>query len=230
MALLDRLGERELNIRDRRIAGRYVGLELALWYPWDVSRVVQIAACGRHSAWCIGQSEAQRAAIKADAKRLGGRYEEKRSARGRACRGAHGRDVLVPKPPQLRAKAGRRRARRKRPFPFKVIYVFNAKKLAERFDDATARSLDGIDGQHDLSRGRGITKKFKEFKIPALIAGYDSGRPLSDRRTGSAGAAYAVRKNGATSTLLGHDSFLIDPTDLIECVKKFREEEKGRLE
>jgi homoserine O-acetyltransferase len=68
-----------LDIRSLRlvIGGSLGGmqvLEWALLYPEKVRAIAVIAASGRHSAWCIGLSEAQRQAIYADPNWQGGYY------------------------------------------------------------------------------------------------------------------------------------------------------------
>ena len=64
--LLAGLGVRSLRLVIGGSLGGMQALEWALQYPDQVQSLAVIAAPGRHSAWCIGLSEAQRQAIYID--------------------------------------------------------------------------------------------------------------------------------------------------------------------
>ena len=74
--LLDRLGVEKLELVTGPSLGGMQALEWAASYPERVGSVVPIGVGGRHSAWCIGVSEAQRAAIAADPNWQGGYYSD----------------------------------------------------------------------------------------------------------------------------------------------------------
>ncbi|MDX1508872.1 MAG: homoserine O-acetyltransferase, partial [Woeseiaceae bacterium] len=74
--LLDALGIERLELVTGPSLGGMQALEWALMYPGRVHSVVPIGVGGRHSAWCIGVSEAQRAAIAADPNWNGGYYSD----------------------------------------------------------------------------------------------------------------------------------------------------------
>ncbi|MGA8203734.1 MAG: alpha/beta fold hydrolase, partial [Woeseiaceae bacterium] len=71
-ALLDVLGIERLELVTGPSLGGMQALEWAAMYPERVGSIVPIGVGGRHSAWCIGISEAQRAAIEADPNWNGG--------------------------------------------------------------------------------------------------------------------------------------------------------------
>jgi len=75
-ALLDELGVTHLELVTGPSLGGMQALEWALMYPERVGSVVPIGVGGRHSAWCIGISEAQRAAIAADPDWNDGYYDD----------------------------------------------------------------------------------------------------------------------------------------------------------
>ena len=85
-------GDRRLARRD---AGRSSGRSL---YPELVESVVFIASTARHSAWCIGLSEAQRQAIYADPRWRGGRYDPADPPAAGLAAARHDGDALVPEP------------------------------------------------------------------------------------------------------------------------------------
>jgi homoserine O-acetyltransferase len=55
--------------------GGMTALEWPLCFPGFVQRVIPMATCAKHSAWCIGWGEAQRQAIYSDAMFQGGYYD-----------------------------------------------------------------------------------------------------------------------------------------------------------
>ncbi|HSS52517.1 MAG TPA: alpha/beta fold hydrolase, partial [Thermoanaerobaculia bacterium] len=73
-ALIRGLGVRRLKLVLGGSLGGMQVLEWALLYPEMVEAIAPIAVSGRHSAWCIGLSEAQRQALYADPLWQGGRY------------------------------------------------------------------------------------------------------------------------------------------------------------
>lgn len=73
-ALIKYLGIKSLQLVIGGSLGGMQVLEWALLYPEIVQAIAPIATSGRHSAWCIGLSEAQRQAIYADPNWLGGDY------------------------------------------------------------------------------------------------------------------------------------------------------------
>ena len=55
--------------------GAMLALEWGATHPDLVESLVLIAGCGKHTDWAIGIGEAERFAIAADAKFLGGAYD-----------------------------------------------------------------------------------------------------------------------------------------------------------
>ena len=74
--LLDELDVRFVELVTGPSLGGMQALEWALMYPERIGSIVPIGVGGRHSPWCIGISEAQRAAIAADPNWNGGFYSD----------------------------------------------------------------------------------------------------------------------------------------------------------
>lgn len=81
-ALLEALGVRRLRLVVGGSLGGMQVLEWALLFPERVDAIAPVAVSARHSAWCIGLSEAQRQAIYADPRWRGGRYPPTTGPRG----------------------------------------------------------------------------------------------------------------------------------------------------
>jgi len=133
-ALLDRLGVKRVKFAIGGSLGGMLVLELALCYPETFRGVVSIAACGRHSAWCIGQSEAQRAAIKADAKWLGGRYDENDPPSAGLAAARMAAMCSYRSPRSFAQRHGRRLQDESGRFSVQSYLRYQGEKLAERFD------------------------------------------------------------------------------------------------
>ena len=72
--LLGAMGVRRLRLVIGGSLGGMQVLEWAALFPGLVEAIAPIAVSGRHSAWCIALSEAQRSAITADPRWSEGRY------------------------------------------------------------------------------------------------------------------------------------------------------------
>lgn len=230
-ALLDRLGVMSVKIAIGGSLGGMLALELALCYPETFRGVVSIAACGRHSPWCIGQSEAQRAAIKADAKWQGGRYDEDNPPAAGLAAARMAAMCSYRSPQSFAQRHGRRLQGESPQFSVQSYLRYQGDKLVERFDANCYLTLTEAMDSHDVGRGRGDYEDvLKRLNLPALIAGYDSDvlYPINEQE--ELARLMPNARMARLSSLHGHDSFLIDPTDLIECVKTYIEDEKGKLE
>jgi homoserine O-acetyltransferase len=73
-SLLDALGVKRLRVVVGGSLGGMQALEWAPLFPDRADAIAPIAASARHSAWCIGLSEAQRQAIYADPRWRGGHH------------------------------------------------------------------------------------------------------------------------------------------------------------
>jgi len=228
---LERLGVRQVACALGGSMGGMHVLEWAFERTGDgrpfVRALVPIAVGGRHTAWQIGWSEAQRQAIFADPKWRGGRYppdappaEGLATARMMAMvsyrsqpsfEGRFGRDVMAD--------------RDDAPYAVESYLRHQGAKLAGRFDANCYVALTRQMDTHDVARGRDEYETvLASIEQPSLVVGIDSDvlYPLSEQRE------LAEHLPRATLEILeaphGHDSFLIEQEALNDLVAAWRTE------
>lgn len=222
MALLDALGVRRIKLVLGGSLGAMQVLEWALMDPLRVQAIAPIAAGGRHSAWCIGISEAQRQAIFADANWQNGAYPpDRQPAAGLAAARA-----IAMASYRSRASFERRFGRAEgEPGTFQVESYLRhqGRLLVDRFDANTYVGLTRAMDSHDVGRGRGdYAKVLRTIAQPALVVGIDSDvlYPTEEQRELAAlmpRAEYAeIRSDN------GHDAFLVDADQLEPMLADFR--------
>ena len=211
--VLDHLGVRSVVAAVGASMGGMQVLEWAL--EGDLVRsLVPIAVGGRHSAWCIGWSEAQRQAIYGDPNWNGGRYAPDRPpAHGlatarmmamisyrsqREFSERFGRDIM---PANGRVGV----------FAAESYLRYQGKKLVDRFDANCYVHLTLQMDTHDVARGRGDYESvLAGIRQPSLVIGIDTDvlYPLAEQEE------LARLIPGARLEVLeapyGHDSFLIE--------------------
>jgi len=210
--LLESLGVRGVAFV---IGGSMGGMQVLEWAFHDdlVRALVPVAVGARHSAWCIGWSEAQRQAIYADSCWSGGRYaaEEPPSAGLAAARMMA--MVSYRSPAEWRARFDRRPAGEDRSSTFAVeSYLrYQGEKLNRRFDANCYVHLTRQMDSHDVTRGRGSLKGvLGSIRQPALVIGISSDvlYPVEEQRELAEGMANAELL--ILDVPYGHDSFLIE--------------------
>jgi len=228
---LERLGVRRVGCA---VGGSMGGMQVLEWAfettdaggPF-VQSLVPIAVGGRHTAWQIGWSEAQRQAIAADPKWQGGRYppddppsDGLASARMMAMvsyrsrpsfEGRFGRDVMPEKDGT--------------PYAVESYLRHQGETLVDRFDANCYVALTRQMDTHDVARGRDEYEAVLEsIEQPSLVVGIESDvlYPLSEQEE------LARHLPRATLEVLagphGHDSFLIELDALNEIVGAWRAE------
>ncbi len=223
--LLERLGVRRVQFA---VGGSMGGMQALEWvFQGDYVRgVVPIACGGRHSAWCIGWSEAQRQAIFSDPGWCGGRYEPGDGpARGLAVArmiamisyrsfasfaSRFGREVVD--------DAGVSR------FAVETYLQHQGAKLVERFDaNCYVRLTQSMDA-HDVARGRGdYFDTLAAIRQPALVIGIDTDvlYPLDEQREL---ANHIPRARLAVlESKHGHDAFLIEEDAVNTFITEWRQ-------
>jgi homoserine O-acetyltransferase/O-succinyltransferase len=197
-------------------------LEWALLYPDLVDAVVFIASTARHSAWCIGLSEAQRQAIYADPRWKGGRYDAADPpAAGLAA--ARMMAMLSYRSQPSFEERFARRPQTEELFAVESYLRYQGQQLVDRFDPATYVTLTRAMDTHDVSRGRGdFDDVLRSIPQPTLVVSIDSDVlywPWEQREV-------ARLMPRAQLALLdsphGHDAFLIDVDRLSDMVVDFR--------
>ncbi|WP_243663910.1 homoserine O-acetyltransferase MetX [Rhodothermus marinus] len=174
--LLEHLGVRQVAVA---VGGSMGGMQVLEWaFQGDFVRaIIPIAVGGRHSAWCIGWSEAQRQAIYADPRWRGGYYDpDDPPVHGLAI--ARMIAMISYRSYQsFEARFGRRRMLRgeEELFAVESYLHYQGEKLVRRFDANCYVRLTQKMDSHDVSRGRGpYPEVLAEVRQPALVVGIDS--------------------------------------------------------
>ncbi len=224
--LLDRLGVRRIAFT---IGGSMGGMQALEWafYGDYVRGLVPIGVGGRHSAWCIAFSEAQRQAIFADARWNEGRYkadcppsEGLAVARMIAMISYRSFTSFVERFGRSASPVGPAV-----PFAAQSYLHHHGTKLVDRFDANCYVYLTRLMDTHDVSRGRGAYEEvLRTITQPALVVGIrsDALYPLQEQQELARlmpRARLAVMEHDH-----GHDTFLIEQEALGLLVRAWREE------
>ncbi len=229
---LEQMGVREVACA---IGGSMGGMHVLEWAfettdagtPF-VRSLVPIAVGGRHTAWQIGWSEAQRQAIYSDPKWRNGRYppddpptEGLSTARMMAM-------VSYRSQPSFEGRFGREVMEKQhdRPYAIESYLRHQGEKLVDRFDANCYVHLTKQMDTHDVARGRGAYESvLASIQQPTLVVGIDSDvlYPLSEQRELADHLPHATLD--ILSSPHGHDSFLLELDALDELVAGWRAEE-----
>ena len=197
-------------------------LEGGALYPQRVRALVPIAVSARHSPWCIGISEAQRAAIRSDPAFRGGDYDPRHPPAGGL---AVARMIAMA---SYRSWEGfqRRFGRRRRPDgPFQVeSYLrYQGEKLAERFDANAYLSLTRAMDSHDLGRGRGpYDEVLKGLRQPSLVVAVDRDVLYPPQEQEELARLLPRGELAVVSSAHGHDGFLLEGGAVNDHLLRFR--------
>jgi homoserine O-acetyltransferase len=223
-ALLEKIGVRRIRFC---IGGSMGGMHALEWaFEEDfVGAIVPIAVGGRHSAWCIAWSEAQRQAIYGDPHWNAGRYDEQsRPDFGLAIarmiamctyRSFESFDERFGRTVRSQSTGDQ--------YAVEGYLHYQGAKLVDRFDaNCYVRLTQSMD-THDLSRGRGdYFDVLQSMTLPCLTVGISSDvlYPLEEQRE-----LARYMPNAELAVLdapYGHDSFLIERSRLNEIVVDWR--------
>lgn len=221
--LLDELGVGRIALVTGPSLGGMQALEWAASHPQRVQAMAPIGVGGRHSAWCIAISEAQRAAIYADRDWHDGYYsDEKPPQKGLAAarmmavctyRSWHGfqqrfaRDECGPDG-----------------FQMESYLRHQGDKFHRRFDAVSYVRLTQAMNSHDLARGRGEYFDVLEgLEQPALIVSVSSDTlyPPFEQALLARYLPNAIYRTLDTDD--GHDGFLIKTGPLARLITAFRD-------
>jgi len=225
--LLDELGVTRVELVTGPSLGGMQALEWALMYPERVGSVVPIGVGGRHSAWCIGISEAQRAAIAADPNWNNGYYsDEKPPEKGLAA--ARMMAVCTYRSWQSFDERFGRDQRTHDQYQVQSYLQHQGEKINDRFDANTYVTLTHAMHTHDISRGRGdYPDVLRKIEQPALVVSVSSDalyppeeqRYLAEHIPGS--------RYESLDCAHGHDGFLIETETLGRMIVEFREAQQA---
>jgi homoserine O-acetyltransferase len=187
-----------------------------------VRGIVPIGVGGRHSAWCVAWSWAQRHAIELDPQFRGGRYTP---GEGPALGLGLARMIAMITYRSSRSfqeRFGRNRSNGQQ-FDMASYLLHQGDKLVERFDANCYLALMHVMDTHDVARERGdYPDVLGKITQPALVIGIDSDLlyPLEEQRELAAHMPHAE-----LATLVathGHDSFLIEGGAINQLVRDWR--------
>lgn len=226
--LLDHLGVERLALITGPSLGGMQALEWALMYPKLVASIVPIGVGGRHSAWCIAMSEAQRAAIYADPDWSDGNYSDvRRPEQGLAA--ARMTAVCSYRSWESFDRRFGRQQRSNGEFEMRSYLRHQGEKINERFDANTYVRLTQAMNDYDLAHGRGdYPDVLRTIRQRALVVSISSDQlyPPQEQRFLAdhlPNASYAILDSAE-----GHDGFLIESAELGDLIAEFRLGENRR--
>lgn len=222
--MLDALGVRRVLFA---IGGSMGGMQALEWafYGDFVDGIVPIAVGGRHSAWCIAWSEAQRGAIRSDPRWLDGRYPPGEGPSTGLAVARMMAMISYRSFASFEQRFGRGPSDAESPTRFSMeSYLHHqGRKLVDRFDANCYLKLTESMDTHDVARGRGeYPDVLSGLRQRALVIGIDSDvlYPLPEQRE------LALQLPKAELTVLeaphGHDSFLIEREAVNDLVVAWR--------
>ena len=226
-ALTSALGVKKIRMVIGGSLGGMQVLEWALLYPDLVESVVFIASTARHSAWCIGLSEAQRQAIYADPRWRDGRYDPADPPAAGLAAARMMAMLSYRSQPSFEMRFGRR-PQTEDVYAVESYLRYQGQQLVDRFDAATYVALTRAMDTHDVSRGRGDYEDvLRSIRQPTLVVSIDSDVlywPWEQREVATLvpNARLAVMDSPH-----GHDAFLIDVDRLDGMVCDFRGRERA---
>lgn len=220
--LVKALGVRSLQLVLGGSLGGMQVLEWAILYPQIVQAIAVIAATGRHSAWCIGLSEAQRQAIYADPNWQQGNYtDDHKPDQGLAIARMMAMSTYRSWA-NFSTRFGRQPGK-SHPFAIVEYLHYQGKKLVERFDANTYITLTHALDSHDVTHpGQTYEAVLQSIHQPTLIVSIGSDilyPPVEQEELGKLIPRAQLQRLDSPH---GHDAFLIEMEQLNYFVSQFR--------
>ncbi len=220
--LLDHLGVEKLELVIGPSLGGMQALEWALMYPERVAAVVPIGVGGRHSAWCIGVSEAQRAAIAADPNWNDGNYSDTATP-DKGLAAARMMAVCTYRSWQSFDERFGRDASDESVYDVQSYLRYQGDKINARFDANTYVTLTHAMHTHDLARGRGeYAAVLARITQPALVVSVSSDALYPPHEQGFLAEKMPHARHEVLDSAHGHDGFLIETESLGALIAAFR--------
>lgn len=222
--LLDKLGVRQLAFA---IGGSMGGMQVLEWafYGDYIRGLVPIGVGGRHSAWCIAWSEAQRQAISADPAYEGGRYAANCQPTAGLATARMIAMISYRSFASFEGRFGRAHTNGvpESPYSVEAYLRHHGEKLVDRFDANCYVYLTRLMDTHDVARDRGGYEAIlRGIRQDTLVVGIESDvlyrldeqQELAD-----------LLPNAELAVLAGdhgHDTFLIEQEALSDAVRAWR--------
>jgi len=220
--LLDELGVTHLELVTGPSLGGMQALEWALMYPERVGSVVPIGVGGRHSAWCIGISEAQRAAIAADPDWNDGYYDDD-SPPQKGLAAARMMAVCTYRSWQSFDERFGRDQCTDEQYQVQSYLRYQGEKINDRFDANTYVTLTHAMHTHDLARGRGdYPDVLRTIEQPALVVSVSSDALYPPEEQRYLAEYLPNSEYEVLDCVHGHDGFLIETETLGRMIVEFR--------
>ncbi len=221
--LMDELG---VNGIDLVVGGSMGGMQALEFVLTDdrVKKAAVIAAGARHEPWAIGISEAQRAAIFADANWNGGYYETGAEPKKGIASARMMAMITYRSHAQFVQRFGREHQHKGPLFQVQSYLQYQGEKLAKRFDANTYVRLTQAMDTHDVGRERGGVKKvLKGCNKPVLVCGIDSDilYPVAEQKKLAKDLPRGIYRE--LTSPYGHDAFLIEFEWLQQQLQEFIE-------
>jgi len=221
-SFLDQLGVDRLELVTGPSLGGMQALEWAALYPEQVESIVPIGVGGKHSAWCIAMSTAQRAAIYADPAWQGGYYSDHctpeqglAAARMMALcsyRSWHSFDDRFGQ-----EENGEVASR------IHSYLHYQGEKINRRFDANTYVRLTQAMNRHDVARGRGVYLEVLEsIRQPALLVSVSSDLLYPPHEQELLARHLPNADYRLLQSDFGHDGFLVGTEALAGLIAGFR--------
>jgi homoserine O-acetyltransferase/O-succinyltransferase len=200
-------------------------LEWALLYPELVEAIAPIAVSGKHSAWCIGLSEAQRQAIYTDPNWQDGNYNpDKQPTQGLST--ARMMAMITYRSwSNFETRFGREIQGEEPEDPYAIANYLQhqGQKLFERFDANTYITLTHAMDSHNLAGNRGnYTQVLRSIQQPTLVIGIDSDILYPPHEQKELASLIPHAQLAWLESPHGHDAFLMDMETLNDLVLTFR--------
>lgn len=224
--LLDHLGVQVLELVTGPSLGGMQALEWALMYPERVRSVVAIGVGGKHSAWCIAISEAQRAAIRSDPEWRDGFYEDDA---GPTAGLAAARMMAICTYRSWRSFEQRfGRAKSGDLFAVQSYLRHQGNKINQRFDANTYVLLTQVMHTHDLARGRGeYAEVLARLTQATLLVAVSSDALYPPHEQECLAGLLPNARYRVLASEHGHDGFLIETRALAALIADFRTSIRG---
>ncbi|MEM1263613.1 MAG: homoserine O-acetyltransferase [Pseudomonadota bacterium] len=223
--LIDALGIRELRLVIGPSLGGMQTLEWAASYPDLVSAIAPIGVSGRHSAWCIATSEAQRQAIYADPNWQGGHYTPEQAPENGLAAARMMAMVSYRSWSNFETRFGRALQTDSDGGVFQVqsYLAHQGRRINERFDAVSYVRLTESMDTHDIARGRGeYPSVLADLTMPALVVSVPSDVLYPPREQQLLAAHLPNALLVELDSEHGHDGFLIATETLSEEIRHWR--------
>lgn len=220
--LLEKLGVRRLRLVIGGSMGGMQALEWSLLFPQKVEAAAVIAASARHSAWCIGISEAQRQAIFADPLWQGGNYDDDAPPKAGLAAARALAMVTYRSWQSFERRFGRGEGQLE-DFAVAAYLEHQGRKLVERFDAGSYVALSRAMDSHDVGRGRGgLERALAAVEQPVLVVSIPSDVLYPPIEQVELARLLPRSRLAILDSEHGHDAFLIDVAALGAIVQDFR--------